>query len=117
MRCSSSTQQGATRTRASFLNPGFIKSNIRSNLFGGDTLLYRFIEWMTGLMASSAESYVERLTPLLVSTDLEGHSGAMFDKKGQAILPSPKLTDSSYAQAFIAASEALVSRTNVRMAS
>ena len=98
------------------LNPGFIKSNIRSNLFGGKTLLYRFIEWMTGLMASSAESYAERLTPLLVSADMEAHSGAMFDRKGQAILPTPKLTDGSYVTAFMAASEALVSRANVRTA-
>jgi NAD(P)-dependent dehydrogenase (short-subunit alcohol dehydrogenase family) len=99
------------------LNPGFIKTNIRTYLFGGDTVLYRFTEWMMGLVASSPESYAERLTPLLVSPDLEGHSGAMFDRKGQAILPSPKLTDSSYVNAYIAASEALVSRANVRLAS
>jgi hypothetical protein len=65
----------------------------------------------------SAETYGERITPLLVSPDLEGHSGAMFDSKGQAILPSSKLTDSAYVQAFLAASEALVSRANVRLAS
>ena len=99
------------------LNPGIIKTNIRSNLFGGDTLLYRFIEWMTGLLAPSAETYAERLTPLLVSPDIEAHSSAMFDRKGMAILPTPNLTDSAYANAFIAASEALVSRANVRMAS
>jgi hypothetical protein len=110
----------ATRyPNASFfgLNPGFIKTNIRSYLFGGDTLLYRFTEWMMGLMASSPESYAECLTPLLVSPDLEGHSGAMFDRKGRAILPSPKLADSSYVNAYFAASEALVSRANVRLAS
>jgi NAD(P)-dependent dehydrogenase (short-subunit alcohol dehydrogenase family) len=111
---------GAKRySNASFfgLNPGFIKSNIRSNLFGGKTLFYRFVESMTGLMASSAEDYAERLAPLLVSPDLEAHSGALFDRKGQAVLPSPKLTDSGYVTAFIAASEALVSRTNLRIAS
>lgn len=98
------------------LNPGFIKSNIRSNLFGGDTVVYRFIERMTGLMASSAETYAERITPLLVSPDLEGHSGTMFDRMGHAILPSPMLADSSYVNAFIAASEALVSRASARVA-
>jgi hypothetical protein len=36
----------------------------------------------------------------------------MFDRKGQAILPSPKLADSSYVSALMAASEALVSRAN-----
>ncbi|GLR84002.1 SDR family NAD(P)-dependent oxidoreductase [Bradyrhizobium iriomotense] len=98
------------------LNPGFIKSDIRSNLFGGRTMLYRFIECMTGLMSASAEEYVERVAPLLVTPDIEGHSGAMFDRKGQAVLPSPKLTESSYADAFIAASEALVSKAGVRVA-
>ena len=58
------------------LNPGLIKTDIRSNFLGANTLRYRFIEWMIGLMAPSAETYAERLTPLLVSADLEGHSGA-----------------------------------------
>jgi hypothetical protein len=70
----------------------------------------------TSLMASSAEDYAERLAPLLASPDLEAHSGAMFDREGQAILPTLKLTDSSYVNAFMAASEALVSRANVRTA-
>jgi hypothetical protein len=95
------------------LNPGFIRTNIRSNLFGGDTLLYRSTEWMIGLLAPSAETYAERLTPLLVSPDLEGRSGAMFNRKGLAMLPTPKLTDSSYVNAFIATSEALVSRASI----
>ena len=63
----------------------------------------------------TAEAYAERLTPLLVSRDLEGHSGAMFNQKGQAILPSPKLTDSFYVNTFITGSEALVSRAKVRV--
>lgn len=74
------------------------------------------MEWMIGLFTPTAEAYAERLTPLLVSPDLEGHSGAMFDRKGSAILPSPQLTD-SHVNAFIAASEALVSRANVRVVS
>ena len=99
------------------LNPGLIKTNIRDNFFGKDTLKSRFLEWMIGLMTPSPETYVERLAPLLVSPDLEEHSGAMFDRKGNAILPSPKLADASYTNAFIAASETLVSRANVRVAS
>jgi hypothetical protein len=91
------------------LNPGFIKSNIRSNLFGGKRLLYRFMEWITGLAAPSAEDYANGVTSLLVSPDIEGHSGAMFDRKGLAILPSPGLND-DYVQQFIADSEALASR-------
>jgi hypothetical protein len=70
---------------------------------------------MIGVLTPSAETYAERLTPLLVSPDLEAHSGAMFDQKCFAILPSPKLMGASYVNAFIAASEALVSRANVRV--
>jgi NAD(P)-dependent dehydrogenase (short-subunit alcohol dehydrogenase family) len=97
------------------LNPGFIKSNIRTNLFGRNKLLYRIIEGLTALATSSAESYVERLAPLLVSLDLERHSGAMFDRNGQAILPSPKLTDGAHMQSFIKASENLVAKANVNI--
>ncbi|MDY7229593.1 SDR family NAD(P)-dependent oxidoreductase [Hyalangium rubrum] len=96
------------------LNPGLIKTNIRSNFLGEGSLRFRFIEWMIGLLAPSAETYAETVTPLLVSPDLEGHSGAMFDKKGDAILPSAKLTD-DHVRAFLADSEALVARANVRV--
>lgn len=104
-------------SNASFfgLNPGVIRTNIRSNLLGAGTLRYRFIEWMIGLMNPSAEAYAERVMPLFVSPDLEERSGAMFDRKGHPILPSPKLTDGSYVNTFIAASEALVLRASVHM--
>jgi NAD(P)-dependent dehydrogenase (short-subunit alcohol dehydrogenase family) len=98
------------------LNPGLIKTNIRSNLIGADTLRFRLMEWMIGLFTPSPETYAKRITPLLISPDIESHSGAMFNPKGLAIMPSPKLTD-SHVKAFLAASEALVSRANVRVAS
>jgi hypothetical protein len=68
------------------------------------------MEWVIGLLTASPEAYAERIGPLLVSPDLEGRSGAMFDQKGNPILPSPKLTDASYLNGFIANSEALVAR-------
>jgi NAD(P)-dependent dehydrogenase (short-subunit alcohol dehydrogenase family) len=92
------------------LNPGLIKTNIRSNFLGENTLRFRFVEWMIGLLSPSAEAYAEDLTPLLVSPDLEGHGGTMFNQKNLAILPSPQLTD-DYVTAFMAASEALVARS------
>jgi NAD(P)-dependent dehydrogenase (short-subunit alcohol dehydrogenase family) len=98
------------------MNPGLIRTNIRSNLLGANTLKYHLLEWLIGLTTPSAGAYAERLTPLLVSPDLVGHSGAMFDRKGRLILPSPKLSE-SYVRQFIAASEALMSRANVRPAS
>ena len=68
------------------------------------------------LRGPSAEAYAERMAPLLVSPDLEGHSGAMFNRKAFAILPSPGLTG-GYVHDFMAASEALVSRANVSIPS
>jgi hypothetical protein len=97
------------------LNPGLIRTNIRSNFLGAGSLRFRLLEQLVGILTPSADTYAERLTPLLVSPDLEDHSGAMFDRKGNAILPSPKLTDASYRNAFIAASEALISRADVRL--
>ncbi len=98
------------------LNPGLHKTDIRKNWTGG-TLKSRLMEWMIGLLTASPETYAERIAPLLVSPDLEAHNGAMFDQKGNPILPSQKLTDASYLSAFIANSEALVSRANVRLSS
>jgi hypothetical protein len=67
------------------------------------------------LTRARPEAYAQRITPLLVSPDLEGHSGAMFDQKGNVILSSPKLADASHVKAFISASEALVSRAGVQL--
>jgi NAD(P)-dependent dehydrogenase (short-subunit alcohol dehydrogenase family) len=90
------------------LNPGLIKTNIRDNYLGKDSLKSRFIEALIGLAMPSPEAYAKRITPLLATPDIEGHSGAMFEQKGHAILPTPQLTDASYVKAFIGASEKLV---------
>jgi NAD(P)-dependent dehydrogenase (short-subunit alcohol dehydrogenase family) len=98
------------------MNPGIIKSNIRRNLVNPDTFRYRLMEWMVGLLTPSADTYAQRLAPLLISPDVEEHSGALFDQKGFAILPSQRLTD-NHVSMFLAASEELVARANVRSAS
>jgi hypothetical protein len=95
------------------LNPGLIQSNIRSNMLSAGTLRHRAAEWLIGRLSASAATYAERITPLLVSPDLENRSGSLFNRKGDAVLPSPKLTD-EYVQRFIAASETLLGRTDVR---
>ncbi len=96
------------------LNPGLIKTNIRDNFLGEGSLKSRLVEALIGRLAPSAETYAERLTPLLVSSDLEAHSGAMFDRKGFAVLPSAPLMNTSHVSAFLTASEALVARANVQ---
>lgn len=95
------------------LNSGLIKTNIRDNFFGKGSLKSRVMETLIGLLTPSADTYAQRFTPLLLTPDIEGHSGAMFNSKGQAILPSAGLTD-EHLRKFMAASEALVSRTGIQ---
>lgn len=97
------------------LNPGLIKTNIRDNFFGKDSLKSRMAETLIGLLTPTVEAYAERIVPLLLTPDIEGCSGAMFNNKGQAILPSAGLSDAHILK-FMAASEALVARTGVRVA-
>jgi NAD(P)-dependent dehydrogenase (short-subunit alcohol dehydrogenase family) len=92
------------------LNPGLIKTNIRDNFLGVGSLKSRFVERLIGWFMPSPETYAERITPLLVSPALDAHSGAMFDAKGQAIEPSPKLGDRGRVAEFLAQSDALVER-------
>lgn len=95
------------------LNPGLIKTSIRDNFFGKDTLKSRVMETLIGLLTPTADTYAQRITPLLLTPDIEGHSGALFHNKGQAILPSAGLTD-GHIRKFMAASEALVARTGIQ---
>jgi NAD(P)-dependent dehydrogenase (short-subunit alcohol dehydrogenase family) len=91
------------------LNPGLIKTNIRANFLGAGSFKHRAAEWLIGLMMPTAEQYAERVVPLLLAPELEGRSGAMFGKKGTAILPTEGM-DEPHVARFIEASEALLER-------
>lgn len=97
------------------LNPGLVKTSIRDNFFGKGSLKSHFVEGLIGLLTPSADAYARRISPLLGTGDIESHSGAMFDSKGRAVLPSAGLTD-PHIRAFMAVSEALVLRTGARLA-
>jgi len=99
------------------LNPGLIKTNIRDNFFGKDSFKSRFMETLIGWFTPTPETYAERITRLIVSPDLEAHTGAMFNQKGEAIEPSPPLAEVAHVAKFLAESEALVSRATGRVAS
>ncbi|GBR71505.1 SDR family NAD(P)-dependent oxidoreductase [Gluconobacter kanchanaburiensis] len=96
------------------LNPGLIKSGIRSNLMGADSLKHRIMEWLIGKLAPTADDYAARILPLLVSPDLDQRSGAFFNRKAQAILPSEGMNE-IYAKRYIAASEALAAKAGVSL--
>ena len=92
------------------LNPGLIKSNIRSNMSGGqDSLRHRITEGIIGILTMSADTYARRIVPLLFSTDIESASGAFFNQKAIAILPSESMTP-SYVNEYIEASDKLLMR-------
>ncbi|MBR0715143.1 SDR family NAD(P)-dependent oxidoreductase [Bradyrhizobium liaoningense] len=91
------------------LNPGFVKTDIRANLFGWKWLR-GIVEALTSVTTLAPDVYAERIVPLLVSSDIQGRSGAMFNNKAEAILPSPKLVDPTYRSAVLAASDVLLER-------
>jgi NAD(P)-dependent dehydrogenase (short-subunit alcohol dehydrogenase family) len=92
------------------LNPGLIKSNIRSNISGGQgSIRHRITEGIIGILTMSADTYARRIVPLLFSTDIESASGAFFNQKAIAILPSEIMTQ-SYVNEYIEASDKLLMR-------
>lgn len=91
------------------LNPGLVKTSIRANYLGEGSLLHRVAELFIGLLMPTPEQYAARVLPLFVAPELSGRSGAMFGKKGQAILPSDGFDEERVAR-FMSGSEALLTR-------
>ena len=91
------------------LNPGLVKTSIRSNFLGEGSFLHRMTELFIGLLTPTPEQYAARVIPLLAAPELEGRSGSMFGKKGTAILPTAGF-DLALVNRFMAASEALLAR-------
>ena len=92
------------------LNPGMVKTNIRANVLGGNaSFRFKMVEAFIGMLTQTPEQYAERLVPLLLSPDLDRHSGALFNNKAQPIERTPGLTD-AHAEKLVARSEELVAR-------
>lgn len=90
------------------LNPGLVKTTIRESMLGSG-FFSRITESIIGALFLTAPQYAERIVPLLVSKDLDGHSGAVFNQRCQAIEPNRWLTQERISQ-IMAASKALVER-------
>lgn len=95
------------------LNPGLIKTDIRSNFLGGNKFVFAVVEGLIGMLNPTAEQYAERMAPLMLAPALEGRSGLLFDNKGRTVLPSAGLT-APHIKAFLSESHALVSRAQAR---
>lgn len=91
------------------LNPGLVKTSIRSNFMGAGSFKHRLVEGLIGLLTPTPERYAARVVPLLFAPELEGRSGAMFGKKGTAILPTDGF-DAAHVERFVEAMDALLER-------
>lgn len=92
------------------LNPGLIRSGIRGNVVGSSGVLAGFTESLIGLLFPSAEKYAALMLPLLVSSDIEAYSGAMFGRKGHAIEASESLLEEARLNRVISLSDALADK-------
>ena len=63
------------------------------------------------MLSISATTYANRIVPLLLAPELEGHSGEMFNASAIKIAPSPGLTPERVAK-LVQQSEALVARAD-----
>jgi NAD(P)-dependent dehydrogenase (short-subunit alcohol dehydrogenase family) len=91
------------------LNPGLIKTDIRSNYLGAGSFKHRAIEWLIGLLMASPERYARRIGPVLFAEELERASGIHINPKGVAIRPSDVMT-TDRVSTLIARSEELLER-------
>ncbi len=101
---------GATRYPAvNFygINPGLMRSTIRSGPLGAGSLGLRLIELLIGALFPSVEHYSENTLSLLLTPDIEHHSGALFNRHGDPIQPSASLARGSNLRKVIDASEKL----------
>ncbi|CAE8675354.1 unnamed protein product, partial [Polarella glacialis] len=94
------------------LNPGLIKTDIRSSITGTGCF-FRFTEGVVGYCFPSAEVYAERLVPVLFAPALEKESGFHFNPKADAIKPSKVMTTQLTAK-YIEATEALLARLPIK---
>ena len=89
------------------LNPGLVKTGIRSN-FMGTGMLASFVESLISMFNITPEKYAEQIVPVIFSRELDGQSGKMFNQAGQAILPTPAMTNPEHVEALMAEAQALV---------
>lgn len=91
------------------LAPGLIRTGIRSNFLGEGSIKHRLFETVIGLLSLSAETYAERIVPLLFAPELEDRTAVMFNNKAQPILPTQGI-DATHIDKFLTASEILLHR-------
>lgn len=92
------------------MNPGVISSNIMAGVLGEGSLALKLQQMIIGMVFQSAEKYAEKILPLLVSSDIEDHSGTMIGRHGDPIYANSSLLEKPYLQKVRAESEKLAKR-------
>ena len=92
------------------MNPGVIKTNIMAGVLGPSSLALRVQQTLISFLFQSAETYAEKVVPLLVHPALEDRSGALFNRHAQPIESNPWLIADDHCAQVVAAAEALSER-------
>lgn len=91
------------------LNPGLIKTNIRSNMYTGG-FGKAMMEGLIGMFNITAEKYADYIVPTIFATDIDKHNGIHFNQKGLTLIPSTKMSDDTYVNGFYNAMDDLVKK-------
>lgn len=94
------------------INPGVVKTNIRSNWIGNKKLLSGLLEGLIGIFNPTPAQFAEKLVPILFAPELEVFNGALLTRAGKALYPSKGIQEKSHVNAFIKRSYALLEKTN-----
>jgi NAD(P)-dependent dehydrogenase (short-subunit alcohol dehydrogenase family) len=90
------------------LNPGLIKTGIRDSVHGGG-MLGGVLESVINVFNPTADAYVSKLLPVLLSPDLSAHKGIMLGQGAEPILATPEFTPSTVSE-WIGAADALAAK-------
>jgi len=93
------------------LNPGLIKSGIRDSVHGGSGgIMGNLLESMIALFNPTSDDYCKKLLPVLLSSDLSLHKGAMFGQNADPIKPSPEFASTKLVTEWITAADTLATK-------
>ena len=79
-------------------------------LLGEGSVFHIAQQTVIGIIFQSVEQYAAKILPLLFAPDIDGQTGAMFDRNANPIFGNPYLTDRTYRMRVTEASEALIGR-------
>lgn len=91
------------------MNPGIIKTNIMAGVLGGSSVALRAQKTLIGLLFQSAETYAEKVVPLIIHPALDNRSGGLFNRHAQPIEPNPWLVAGDHNARVVETADALAS--------